>query len=147
MGVWLLFNMQHVFLNIVTHRCMYACFLDQQFSSLFYLRLRLCKWALTVLGLLQKLSWFGVSEHVCMCMYKGKGLMFASEASMLLCNSSSLFPALACQRQHPLGQLKHYSTFSFCCILLVYGFLGSEGAGVNSAKESSGCDINSLACS
>lgn len=122
-----------------------ACFLNKQFSSLFYLKVKLCKWTLTILGLLQKLCWFGVSEHVCMC--RRKGLMFASEPHILLCNSSSGFPALQWQRQRSAGQLKHYSTFSLCYILLVYDFSGSEGAGVNSAKESSDCDINSLACS
>lgn len=144
MGFWLLFNTQHVFLDIVSHSCMHASSVSSFLPS-FILRVRLCKWALTVLGLLQKLSWLGASEHVCVCTYGGKGLMFASERSVLLCNSSSGFPALAWQRQRSGGQLKHYSTFSLCCILLVYGFLGSEGAEVNSSKESSDCDINSLA--
>lgn len=144
---------RQAFIQYTTHVLKYcyskmdACFFNKHFSSLFYLRIRLCKWALTVLGLLQKLRWFGVSEHVCMCMCRGKWLMFASEPSILLCNSSSGFPALEWQRQLSVGQLKHYSTFSLCCILLVYGFLGSEGDGVNSAKESSDCDVNSLACS
>lgn len=88
-GFCLLFNMQHVLLNVVPHR--HACFLDKQFSSLFCVRIRLCKWAQTVLGLLQQLSWFGVSEHVWMCMFRGKGVMFASEPGVLLCNSSSGF--------------------------------------------------------